>query len=345
MLNKIVYIITKSEIGGAQKWIKEQRELLYRDFDIYLITSEPGWLSEQFPEQNVFFVREILSLKSLSASYKIARILRKIKASVVISSSANAGMHGRIAKVFYNHRSIYVSHGWSCIYNGGRFSGILCSIEKVLSLFSDRILCVSNNDYNNATSKIGIAKNKLITITNGIKPMPARTNEPLNGQMNLIFVGRMVHPKRPDLLLEVISQCPDIKVDLVGDGPMLSKLKAEYSSYTNIRFLGEVKNFSDFNRYNAFVLTSDSEGLPMSALEAASAGLPLLLSNVGGCAELIDSEIANGILYENDKYSLLNAFKTLHENYQSYQDAAESLKNNFSLDHKHEEYINLINGG
>lgn len=47
MSKKLVYIITKTETGGAQKWIKEQKQLLSKCFDIYLITSEPGWLSEQ----------------------------------------------------------------------------------------------------------------------------------------------------------------------------------------------------------------------------------------------------------------------------------------------------------
>ncbi|NBD42055.1 glycosyl transferase family 1, partial [Escherichia coli] len=94
MSKKLVYIITKTETGGAQKWIKEQKQLLSKCFDIYLITSEPGWLSEQFTEDHVFYVKDILSFKSIFASYKIAKILRKLNASVVINNSANAGLHG-----------------------------------------------------------------------------------------------------------------------------------------------------------------------------------------------------------------------------------------------------------
>lgn len=66
-------------------------------------------------------------------------------------------------------------------------------------------------------------------------------------------------------------------------------------------FLGEINNFNDYLNYDIFILSSDSEGLPMSALEAASAGLPIILSNVGGCNELIITENnnSNGFTFNN----------------------------------------------
>jgi glycosyltransferase involved in cell wall biosynthesis len=345
MFNKIVYVITKPEIGGAQKWIKEQKELLSNRFDVYLITSEPGWLSEQFANDHVFFVRDILSIKSFTASYKISKILREINASVVINNSANAGIHGRLAKIYYNHRSIYVSHGWSCIYNGGRLSKVYCLIEKMLSYLTDNVLCVSKTDFVKAVNQIGISERKLVTITNGIIPLPSlEENCCLGGQLKLAYVGRMIHPKRPDLLLEVISQYPSINIDLIGDGPLLSMLKSQFNSYDNINFLGEVKNFEDFYKYDAFVLTSDSEGLPMSALEAASVGLPLLLSNVGGCSELIDKKKPNGILYNNDFNSLFSAIELLSRNYPVYRRNAYEYRGKFNLYSKYDEYVSLIKG-
>lgn len=344
MSKKIVYIITKSKIGGAQKWIKEQKELLSNCFDIYLITSEPGWLSEQFTEDHVFYVRDILSFKSILASYKIAKILRKIKASVVINNSANAGIHGRLAKLYYNHRSIYVSHGWSCIYNGGKLSKIFCLIERILSIFTDKILCVSKKDYEKATTQIGISHKKLETITNSIMPLHPRISGSLSSELKLVFVGRMVHPKRPDLLLSVVSKFANVNIDMIGDGPLLPILRDTYGSFKNIKFLGEVKNFDSFYKYDAFVLTSDSEGLPMSALEAASAGLPMLLSDVGGCSELIDDLNPNGILYNNDIESLSDSLKMLINDYPTYEHFAEQQKGRFSLLSKYDEYVYLING-
>ena len=344
MAKKIVYIITKAEVGGAQKWIKEQKDLLSNCFDIYLITSAPGWLSEQFEEDHVFYVKDILSFKSLLASYKISKILREIDAAVVISNSASAGIHGRLAKLYFNHRSIYVSHGWSCIYNGGRYSKIFCLIEKFLSLFTNNILCVSKKDREKALGQIGISDCKIITITNGIMPLQSRVSGSIHDQLKLVFVGRMIHPKRPDLLLNVVSQFNSVSIDMIGDGPLLPTLKEKYKSFSNIHFLGEVKNFENFYKYDAFVLTSDSEGLPMSALEAASVGLPMLLSDVGGCSELIDEHNPNGILYQNTPESLTAALKTLIRDYRMYENYAEEKKDRYSLLSKYDDYVYLING-
>ncbi|EFF3562678.1 glycosyltransferase family 4 protein, partial [Escherichia coli] len=184
----------------------------------------------------------------------------------------------------------------------------------------------------------------LVTITNGIMPLRPRTCDRLNGELNLVFVGRMIPPKRPDLLLYVVSQFSNVKIDMIGDGPLLEGLRHKYGSFKNIRFLGEIKNFDGFYKYDAFVLTSDSEGLPMSALEAASAGLPMLLSDVGGCSELIDNLNPNGILYNNEIESICEAIKKLIRDYPSYELFAKQQKERFSLLSKYDEYLNLING-
>ena len=64
----------------------------------------------------------------------------------------------------------------------------------------------------------------------------------------------------------------------------------------------------------------------MSALEAASVGLPMLLSDVGGCSELIDEHNPNGILYQNTPESLTAALKTLIRDYRMYENYAEEKK-------------------
>jgi glycosyltransferase involved in cell wall biosynthesis len=67
--------------------------------------------------------------------------------------------------------------------------------------------------------------------------------------------------------------------------------------HRNVIFHGEIDGFNYFQDYDIFSLISDSEGLPLSALEAMSSGMPIILSDVGGCFELIDE---NGILVKND---------------------------------------------
>ncbi|WP_254434363.1 glycosyltransferase [Proteus mirabilis] len=95
-----------------------------------------------------------------------------------------------------------------------------------------------------------------------------------------------------------------------------------------------------------FVLCSDSEGLPMSAIEAGSAGLPLILSDVGGCSELIYSfnKKSNGLLINNNVDELLEALTKISENYSEYYNWAKYTRYQFDINSVSHEYIKLIQG-
>lgn len=345
MNKKIAIVITKSEIGGAQTWALELYNILKPNFDVYLITSEEGWLTKYFPNKNIFIIPDLASSKKPLCIFKISKFLKKNKIETVISNSANAGIYSRLAKLLKPHNHIYVSHGWSCIYNGGRFKNIFCYIEKLLSLISDRILCVSEQDKKNAIDIIGINKNKISVIKNRISPLKRKEN--INERLKALFVGRLTHPKRADLFIEAAKKQPFIDFYIVGDGPLLEKLKSQCSdTYKNIFFLGEISNFNTYCDFDIFVLCSDSEGLPMSAIEAGSAGLPLILSNVGGCSELIyySDNKSNGLLIKNDIDNLSEALTEISTNYIVYYKCAQNMREQFDINSISHEYIKLIQG-
>ena len=98
----------------------------------------------------------------------------------------------------------------------------------------------------------------------------------------------------------------------------------------NIIFLGKIQDFHKYFEYDLFCLFSDSEGLPLSAIEAAANGIPLLLSNVGGCSELLVNN--NAILVNNDINEIVLKFNLLLRNYHLYAKSAESIKENFKID-------------
>lgn len=345
MNKKISIIITKSEIGGAQTWALELYNILKIHFDIYLITSERGWLTNQIPDDKIFIVPSLSSIKKPISIFKIYNILKKNKIDVVISNSANAGLYSRLAKIFKPHTHIYVSHGWSCIYNGGRFKKLFCWIEKSLSLLSNTILCVSEQDKKNAIDIIGINDNKIKVIKNKISPLPRKKN--INKRLKALFVGRMVHPKRADLFIEAAKKMPDMDFYLVGNGPLSDDLKSlSQDNDKNIFFLGEINNFKSYCDFDIFVLCSDSEGLPMSAIEAGSAGLPLILSDVGGCSELIYSSNnqVNGLLINNNIENIVESLTTITDNYPTYYNAAQNLRYEFDIESVANDYIKLIQG-
>ncbi|EKB2336996.1 glycosyltransferase, partial [Escherichia coli] len=255
------------------------------------------------------------------------------------ASSANAGVYARLVRLLVDFKCIYVSHGWSCLYNGGRLKSIFCIVEKYLSLLTDVIWCVSKSDEKKAIEKIGIKETKIITVSNSVPQMPRCNNKPL--QYKVLFVGRLTHPKRPELLANVISKKPQYSLHVVGGGERLESLKKQFSECENIHFMGEVNNFYNYHEYDLFSLISDSEGLPMSGLEAHTAAIPLLLSDVGGCFELIEG---NGVLVENTEDDIGYKLDKIFDDYENYREQAIRASGKFVIENYASAYKSIILG-
>jgi glycosyltransferase involved in cell wall biosynthesis len=127
-------------------------------------------------------------------------------------------------------------------------------------------------------------------------------------QTDLIFVGRLAPIKRVDLLLRVVALAvakrPATTATIVGDGALRSTLEAlatELGLVGSVRFLGLRSDVEDLLREaNVFMLTSQSEGLSLSVIEAMMSGVPAIVPAVGDLAELVDDG-ANGFVVKGDR--------------------------------------------
>jgi glycosyltransferase involved in cell wall biosynthesis len=117
-------------------------------------------------------------------------------------------------------------------------------------------------------------------------------------------VGRLNPVKRQDVLIrgfaDLAHRLPEARLVLVGDGPLLSELRdlaAELRVGDKVHFAGYQSQPERFMAaMDVFALTSESEGMPLSVLEAWAAGLPVVGSRVGGLPQLIE-EGATGHLF------------------------------------------------
>ena len=309
----ILYIITKSEIGGAQKFVYEQISVLNNDLEykLFLCTNENGWLTEKtvslIGTNNILLSKDIESAYFFSFLVSLVKFIFSKKIDLIICNSANGGLYGRIAGLLTSTKTIYVSHGWSSIYNGGRFQYIYNKIELFLSFISSSIWCISETDKTKAVQIIGISPRKIKVIPNSILPLASNIIKNFNiGKVDFVTVCRLAPPKRVDLLIESMKLLPNHTLHIFGDGQLRNELEnlAAKNSVYNVTFMGEVPSFAHFDDYNVFCLISDSEGLPISGIEALSFGMPIVISNVGGCQSLIRN---NGYLIKNEIQEIANA--------------------------------------
>lgn len=110
------------------------------------------------------------------------------------------------------------------------------------------------------------------------------------------FVGRFSAEKRPDLFCEIARRIGDaVEWHMYGDGPLRGGLEDRYGNL--VRFHGVEPDMSRvWPHLGALLMPSTFEGLPLAALEALSAGVPVIASNVGDLAKVV-VEGATGWLF------------------------------------------------
>ncbi|OGZ34770.1 MAG: hypothetical protein A2174_02410 [Candidatus Portnoybacteria bacterium RBG_13_41_18] len=134
-----------------------------------------------------------------------------------------------------------------------------------------------------------------------------------------LTVGRLVKVKnikmQIEAMTETIKQRPDAELWIVGDGPERQKLKVksyELKVESNIKFLGWQVDLENFYRQaDVFLLTSNYEGWGLAAVEAASYGLPIIMTNVGCAGELIKDGINGLVVPVGDQKKLTEAMGQL----------------------------------
>ena len=126
-------------------------------------------------------------------------------------------------------------------------------------------------------------------------------------EMHFVYVGSLTHRKQPALvvraILLLISQGYNVKLHMIGDGPLRESIVAmlkKNNLQEYVQLHGQLDNpYPLIAEADAFVLPSRSEGVSRAALEALHLGVPCVLRNVDGNAELLSNPMA-GVLFSSD---------------------------------------------
>jgi glycosyltransferase involved in cell wall biosynthesis len=228
---------------------------------------------------------------------------------------------------------------------------------KCLSL-PDAIVFINPESYQNYCNLYKSINIKFNLIVNGIEDVSfGNSNRNKNSNKNkykLVTVGTVNDRKNQILLLKALSIASpqlkyNIKITIVGDGPLLKKL-IDYSSYNNldhfVEFVGNQKDITSFlSNADIFILASKKEGLPISLLEALSFKLPIISSNISGSRECV-IEGENGILFKSgDKKALAEIYCSLDKyNWGEFGETSRKLfESKFQFNQMQESYIDLLN--
>jgi glycosyltransferase involved in cell wall biosynthesis len=167
----------------------------------------------------------------------------------------------------------------------------------------------------------GISKKKIRVIYNAVEPAAASPaispTLPLWNGKTLITVSRLVPWKGVDGLIRLLSDLPDTRLIVAGDGEMRALLESEAQSHgvaERVQFLGSLPQDAVrrcLDQADAFVLNSTYEGLPHVVLEAMAAGVPVIASNAGGTGEVVEDNVTGLLVPVGDTSALKAAIERL----------------------------------
>ena len=174
-----------------------------------------------------------------------------------------------------------------------------------------QIVCVAENERRAGIAARTCDADRTIVIPNAVDASSA-PRSPLAGEPpHVVSVGRLKDPKDFVTLMDALTRVErPYRASIAGDGP--DRQAVEEHAPAAVTLLGDHDDVPGLLADgDVFVLSSRSEGMPMSILEAMAAGLPVVASRVGGVPELVvDGE--TGILVDpGDAGALARALERL----------------------------------
>jgi glycosyltransferase involved in cell wall biosynthesis len=335
----ILYVITKLELGGAQKQLLSiVRHLDKEKFNPYLITASHGLLVEEASRiegltliRCGFLERPIHPLKDILAFFFIYGFIKNNGIDVVHTHSSKAGILGRLAaRVAGARLIIHTVHGWSFHnYQARPFYYLYLLLERLCASFSSAIIVVSRFDQKLAES-LSIGRREQYRLiryaVESARSRPAGCPGKLNGEFCLSgdgpFVGMVSCFKPQKAPVDFIKLAgalkddfPDVRFILVGDGILRDKVVSLVNKLGlkgRVILTGWRRDVPEIlSCLDVFVLTSLWEGLPIVVLEALAAGVPVLATDTGGIREIV-SEGVNGYLVKpHDIYGMQKRLREL----------------------------------
>ncbi|MEC4853293.1 MAG: glycosyltransferase family 4 protein, partial [Jaaginema sp. PMC 1079.18] len=246
--------------------------------------------------------------------------IKQFSPDIVSLHSSKAGILGRLACFFLNQPCIFTAHGWAFTEGVPKFQkNIYRFLEQKFEFLASRIICVSEYDRNLGIAA-GMNPDRIVTIHNGMPDIPnaLHANPCQSDPVQMVMVARMDTQKDHTTLIQAISEISNIKLQLVGDGPKKTTIQTQVNSLGlshNVEFLGYREDIAHIlAKTQIFLLISNWEGFPCTTLEAMRAGLPVIVSNVGGASEALIEGKTGYCIPKGDVATLRERILTLVNN-------------------------------
>lgn len=331
-LGKIKVLHIAQSNGGVAEYLKMLFKYIDKNFYEFDLLCSKQYKAEEknfrksgYKISMIDMERKISPMKDFKSVLEIIRYIKNSKPDIIHLHSSKAGALGRIAIVLgvitfqFNHIPVlYNPHGWAFDMGTSKFKKrFYVLVEKIGSLFTDKVIVISNYEKKAAVKNKICKEKKLKVILNGIdfsRYLAIYNREEQLAEMHIKndsliigMVGRLTEQKSPQTFIRIAKEIKKKHVNayfiLVGDGELKAdvvKQIEEYNLQDSTLITGWIDEVPKFiSLFDIAILTSKWEGFGLVLAEYMAMGKPVVASRVGGILDIIIDNY-NGLLASPD---------------------------------------------
>lgn len=322
---KVVHIITRLDLGGAQQnTLHTVRSLDASRFEPILLCGEGGYLDAEVRREaglrTIFLeslVREVSPMRDLLALLEMRRIFAAERPDIVHTHSSKAGILGRLAAALAGVPAIvHTYHGFGFHdRQNAAVRTLYVLLERLCALVTTRLIFVSHANQGYAVRHRIRGASEGVVIRSGVRlrDLPARVDAAALktsagiGRLSpvVVSIGNLKPQKNAGDLVAAAAKAaqrvPDAHFVFLGEGPQRRQMEAKVLALGlggRFHFLGWRRDGAQWlAAADVFALTSLWEGLPRALVEAMKTGLPSVCYATDGVQDILKDGV-NGFLVE-----------------------------------------------
>jgi glycosyltransferase involved in cell wall biosynthesis len=325
----VLLLISSSDVGGAQTHVAWLAQDGLRNGIRMVVACPPGPLLGKLLSNGA----EVYVLRfGFLAAIRIASIVRKIRPKIVHVHLLGAALHGTIGSLLANGPLIaYTVHNL-VIYPGMKAwkRYMFPFITRMIARWIGQFIVVSDEIGQFLVQSLRISQDKVRLIHNGISFSGLEQLGSGSGDIRqkigvatschlLGTVGRITFQKGHEFLIEALrslaSEFPALHCIIVGDGDQreeIERLIREFRIQDRVHLVGFQQDvLSWYRAMDIVAFPSRFEGLPITVIEAAYAGRPVIATDVGGVKEIVQDGVTGLLVPPEDSIALVNGIRRL----------------------------------
>ena len=317
---KILFVITKSNWGGAQRYVYDLATSLDRNqFNPEVVLGGNGLLKEKLEKAGIpvtslsTMERDINIKKEFLSAKELWKLLRQKKPDILhLNSSKAGGLGAFVARLAGTKRIIFTAHAWAFNENREFVSKMIISFLHWLTVMLAHQTIAVSEAVKEQIVHMPFMRNRIKVIHLGVETSEYKTKEEArsflmkksninleNTNQQELWVGIVaeLHPVKGilyaiDAIALIIEKNPNLKLYIIGEGdqrPIIEKQIEKRRLTENVYLVGFIDNAKSYLKaFDIFTLPSLSEAFGYTLLEAGLAGVPVIATSVGGIPEVID---------------------------------------------------------